>query len=140
MAKLPANIPDCSIFLLAKAYQRAHGLFKKKLKPHKITNMQHLVLEGLWYQQGISAADLGKLLILDKATLSGILDRMEESGWIRKETDPEDGRMVKLYTSEMADSLKNTLIQLRVETNEEMLSVFSSEEEILLKRFLRDLI
>jgi len=77
-----SKVPDCIIFFLAKAYQKAHGMFKPLLKPYCLTNLQHLVLEGLWYQEGMTATELGNLLILDKATLSGILDRMEDAGWI----------------------------------------------------------
>jgi len=139
MSKLPPNVPDCTIFLLAKAYQKAHGDFKKDLRPFKLTNIQHLVLEALWYQEGFTAADLGKFLVLDKATLSGVLDRLAEAGWIRKEADPDDGRVVRLYTAEKADEMKNELITLRRAANEKLLAGFNSEEQILLKRFLKDL-
>jgi len=139
MSKLPPNVPDCTIFLLAKAYQKAHGDFKKVLKPFKLTNIQHLVLEALWYQEGFTAAELGKFLVLDKATLSGVLDRLAEAGWIRKEADPDDGRVVRLYTAEKADVMKNELITLRRAANEKLLSVFKPEEQVLLKRFLKDL-
>jgi len=139
MSKLPPNVPDCTIFLLAKAYQKAHGDFKKDLKPFKLTNIQHLVLEALWYQEGFTAAELGKFLVLDKATLSGVLDRLAEAGWIRKEADPDDGRVVRLYTAEKADEMKNELITLRRAANEKLLSVFKPEEQVLLKRFLKDL-
>jgi len=139
MSKLPPNVPDCTIFLLAKAYQKAHGDLKKDLKPFKLTNIQHLVLEALWYQEGFTAAELGKFLVLDKATLSGVLDRLAEAGWIRKEADPDDGRVVRLYTAEKADEMKNELITLRRAANEKLLSVFKPEEQVLLKRFLKDL-
>ena len=139
MSTLPPNVPDCTIFLLAKAYQKAHGEFKKELKPFKLTNIQHLVLEALWFQEGYTAAELGKFLILDKATLSGVLDRLADAGWIRKEQDPEDGRVVRLYTAEKADEMKDELITLRTAANEKLLSVFNPEEQVLFKRFLRDL-
>jgi DNA-binding MarR family transcriptional regulator len=139
MSKLPPNVPDCTIFLLAKAYQKAHADFKKDLKPFKLTNIQHLVLEALWYQEGFTAAELGKFLVLDKATLSGVLDRLVDAGWIRKESDPKDGRVVRLYTAEKADKMKNELIILRKAANENLLSIFKPEEQVLLKRFLRDL-
>jgi DNA-binding MarR family transcriptional regulator len=139
MSKLPPNVPDCTIFLLAKAYQKAHGDFKKDLKPFKLTNIQHLVLEALWYREGLTAAELGKFLVLDKATLSGVLDRLTEAGWIRKESDPDDGRVVRLYTAEKADEMKAELVALRKAANENLLSVFNPEEQVLLKRFLRDL-
>jgi DNA-binding MarR family transcriptional regulator len=139
MAPVPNNIPDCTIFLLAKAYQKAHGQFKARLRPFDLTNLQHLVLEGLWYEEGVTAAELGKLLVLDKATLSGVLDRMVESGWIRKERDPEDGRVFRIYPSDKANQLKKQLIDLRVKANEAMLQSFTAEEKVLFKRLLRDL-
>ncbi len=140
MTKLSKDIPDCTIFLLAKAYQNAHGQFKAQLRPYKLTNLQHTVLEGLWIKEGVTAADLGKLLILDKATLSGVIDRLIESGWVRRENDPDDGRVYKLFTTKKASKVKNALIALRVEANEKLLESFSTEEQILFKRLLKELI
>ena len=139
MRELPENMPDCTIFLLAKAYQKAHGRFKKDLKPFKLTNIQHLVLEALWYREGFTAAEMGKFLVLDKATLSGVLDRLAEAGWIRKEPDPDDGRVVRLYPTEKAEKMKEELIALRKAANQKLLAAFKPEERVLLKRFLRDL-
>ncbi|NOY67996.1 MAG: MarR family transcriptional regulator [Deltaproteobacteria bacterium] len=133
-------LPDCTIFLLAKAYQKAHGLFQEQLKPYGLTNYQHLILEGLWYQEGQTAAELGKLLVLDKATLSGVLERLSNADWIVKRPDPEDRRITRLYPSEKANSLKDELIELRKQANENLLSGFTLEEQLLFKRFLWDLI
>lgn len=138
--KPPEDLPDCTIFLLGKAYQKAHGDFKKRLKPYALTNMQHLVLEGLWYKPGMTAAEISKTLILDKATLSGVLDRMADTGWIEKTPDPNDGRIQRVFPSDKAQKLKAELIEERKIANEELLSDFNLEEQILLKRFLRDLI
>ena len=138
---MPAHkpLPDCTIFLLAKAYQKAHGRFKDMLKPYGLTNLQHLVLEGLWYEAGQTAAELGKLLVMDKATLSGVLDRMTDAGWIEKRPDPDDRRVVRIFPSRRADREKEALIALRQQANEELLARFSLEEQVLLKRFLWDL-
>ncbi len=132
-------LPDCTIFLLAKAYQKAHGDFKEVLKPYGLTNLQHLVLEGLWYEEGQTAAELGKMLVLDKATLSGVLDRMHDSGWIVKRRDPEDRRVVRLFPAPKAEESKAALIALRREANDTLLADFSMEEQVLLKRMLKDL-
>ncbi len=139
MSPIPTNIPDCTIFMLAKAYQKSHGRFKALLKPFDLTNLQHLVLEGLWYQQGMTATELGKLLVLDKATLSGVLDRMLDSGWIKKARDPHDGRVFRLSTTPKAEAIKTELIDLRIKANEELLEGFTAEEKVVFKRLLRDL-
>jgi len=139
MDSLPKNIPDCVFFFLAKAHQKAHGLLKKKLVPYGLTNMQHLILEGLWYHEGATAAELGKLLILDKATLSGIIDRLDDAGWIEKRLDENDKRVFRLYTSDKANEIKDELIGVRKKGNDLLLADFSLEEKILFKRLLRSL-
>lgn len=140
MAKIPEDLPDCTVFLLGKAYQKAHGDFKKRLKPYGLTNMQHLVLEGLWYREGVTASELGKSLILDKATLSGVLDRMVDADWIEKKQDSEDLRVHRLFLSAKASEMKERLIEERKKANEDLLSDFTKEEQILLKRLLKDLL
>ena len=140
MKKKISDVPDCTVFLLGKAYQRAHGDFKKQLKPFNLTNMQHLVLEGLWYEEGKTAAELGKLLILDKATLSGVIERMVEGGWLVKKQDPEDKRVSRLFPSDKANKMKDELINARKQANDKLLAGFTREEQVLFKRLLRDLI
>ncbi len=140
MPELPPDLPDCTLFLLGKAYQKAHADFKKRLQPFGLTNLQHLVLEGLWYREGVTAAELGKLLILDKATLSGVLERMVGGEWIIKEQDDEDRRAFRIYPSDKANRMKDRLIEERRKANQELLDRFTSEEQLLLKRFLKDLI
>ena len=125
--------------MLAKAYQRSHGHIRRKLEPFGLTNIQHVVLEGLWHQEGQTAAELCKLLVLDKATLSGVLARMQESEWIERRSDAEDGRVMRIFTSARADAVKDDLIAARIRSDEELLGHFSLEERLLFKRFLLDL-
>lgn len=130
---------DCIIFLLAKAYQKAHGHFKKRLQSCGLTPVQHLVLEALWAEEGLSAGDIGKKLMLDSATLSGILERMAEKGWIVKSTDEVDKRFIRIYLADRAKDMKTLLIEEREQANEKILVALSLEEKVLLKRLLRDL-
>ena len=130
---------DCIIFLLAKAYQKAHGDFKRRLQSYSLTPIQHLILEVLWGEDGLSASDIGKKLVLDGATLSGVLDRLASGGWILKESDTEDKRVLRNFLTQKSKELKPKLSEARNQTNEELLKTFPIEEKVLLKRFLRDM-
>ena len=130
---------DCIIFLLAKAYQKAHGDFKRKLQSYGVTPIQHLILEVLWGEDGLSASDIGKKLVLDGATLSGVLDRLAAGGWILKKPDKDDKRILRNYLTSKSKDLKPSLSEARDQTNENLLKIFSLEEKVLLKRFLRDM-
>ena len=130
---------DCIIFLLAKAYQKAHGDFKRKLHSYGVTPIQHLILEVLLAEDGLSASDIGKKLVLDGATLSGVLDRLAAGSWILKKPDKEDKRVLRNYLTLKSKELKPRLSEARDQTNEALLKNFSLEEKLLLKRFLRDM-
>ena len=130
---------ECVIFLLAKAYQKAHGKFKKRLHSYGLTPIQHLILEALWREDGLSASDIGKKLVLDGATLSGVLDRMTVGGWVLKESDVEDKRVLRIFLSPKSKDLRPKLSEARDQTNEDLLKPFTLEEKVLLKRLLRDI-
>ena len=130
---------DCVIFLLAKAYQKAHGEFKRRLHSYGLTPIQHLILEALWEEDGLSAGDIGKKLIFDGATLSGVLDRLSTGGWVTKEPDIEDKRVLRIFLTSKSKELKPKLSEERDQTNNYLLDRFTLEEKVLLKRLLRDM-
>ena len=133
------SFDDCIIFLLAKAYQKAHGDLKRRLHSYGLTPIQHLILEVLWAKDGLSASEIGKKLVLDGATLSGVLDRLTAGGWILKEPDSEDKRILRNYLTDKSKEMKPRLSETRDHANEDLLKPFSVEEKVLLKRFLRDI-
>lgn len=129
---------DCIVFLLAKAYQKAHANLKKRLYGYGLTPIQGLILMALREEDGLSAGDIGKRLVLDNATLSGVLDRMAEKSWILKNPDPNDKRLVRVHMTPKARRLRKALAEEREKANEEILGALSLEEKVLLKRLLRD--
>ena len=75
--------------------------------------------------------------MLDPATLSGILDRMSDRGWIVKEIDQEDKRALRIYLTDEARDLEPKLMEERDKANEELLRNLTFEEKVLLKRLLK---
>jgi DNA-binding MarR family transcriptional regulator len=130
---------DCIVFLLAKAYQKALGSLKKYLSEYGLTPIQVLVIEALRDKEGVSAGELGKKLVLDSATLSGVLERLAEKGWIVKKTDDVDRRSLRIYLGEPAKRLNKQMSEQRRKANDEIMKKLSTEEKVLLKRLLKDL-
>lgn len=133
------NYQDVILFILSKANQKVYGTFKSRLLPYGLTPMQALVLHALYGEECISAGELGKRLLLDSATLSGVLDRMTENGWILKDVLKEDKRVLNIQLTDKARQLRNKFLKGTEELNRDILSVFSAEERLLLIRMLKDL-
>ncbi|PET64812.1 hypothetical protein CN514_12700, partial [Bacillus sp. AFS001701] len=74
----------CVHFLLGKALQKVNQISKSKLSPYGVTPVQFALLNILWKKDGQVGAKLGKVLQLDSATITGLLDRLETNGFIER--------------------------------------------------------
>lgn len=126
------------VFLIAKAHQRSQAVLKGYLQSFGLTPMQCLFMEALWEEDGLSVGEIGRRILLDTATLAGILERMVTAGWVRREADPQDGRVSRVYLTEKALDAVPGLEAAIEKANSELLSSFQLEEKLLFKRFLRD--
>lgn len=126
----------CVHFLLGKAVQRASQISKSKLEPYGVTPVQFALLNQLWKKDGQFSYELGKSLLLDSATITGIIDRLEQSGLIERRTDPNDRRNRLIYLTEKGKELEVPLIKQMDEMNQEVLSGLDDEEIQRFKQIL----
>lgn len=76
-----------------------HGLQAASKRMHKalgVTGAQRLAIRIIGWFPDISAARLAEVLQIDPSTLSGILKRLEERGFVDRELDSADRRRVVL--------------------------------------------
>ena len=72
-----------------------HGLqsLSKRMKTEMgVTGPQRFTLRMIGRKPGISAGALASLLRLDPSTLTGVLQRLERDGAIKRVSDPQDRR------------------------------------------------
>lgn len=87
------RIEDCISFLCGKAAQAVARVTRERLAPHGVTPAQYAVLQVLWERDGQSGAELGGRLVLDSATMTGVLDRLEKQGLVRRSATAGDRRV-----------------------------------------------
>ena len=71
----------------------------------------------MWEKQGLSSADLSSRLVIDSATMTGLVLRMEALGFLARRPDPEDRRVSRVYLTSRGRRLKRPLIKAVVELN-----------------------
>lgn len=69
-------------------------VYRKLLKKMGITYSQYLVLMVLWEQDEQTVSGIGERLLLDSATLTPLLKRMEQAGLVKRERAVGDERQV----------------------------------------------
>lgn len=83
------------------------NLYTPFLKPLGLTYTQYLVFLVLWEQDGISVGELCSKLYLDSGTITPLLKKMEEKGYIERRRSHEDERVVSVYLTEEGRDLRN---------------------------------
>lgn len=79
-------------FALSVAARSVVGVYRPLLEPMGLTHPQYLVMLALWEQSPRSVKDLGHALVLDSATLSPLLKRLEALGYLSRSRDARDER------------------------------------------------
>ena len=82
--------------------------YKPLLDPLELTYTQYLALMALWEQEPISVKALGDLLYLDSGTLSPVLKKLDNKGYVRKTRSSEDERSVFISLTEKGRELRRT--------------------------------
>jgi MarR family transcriptional regulator, organic hydroperoxide resistance regulator len=103
------RVEDCISFLLGKAQQRVTRRAKELLAEHDVTPVQYAALCVLWENDAQTAAELGARLVIDSATMTGVIDRLERSGLIRREAHASDRRIYHLHLTDRGRALRAPL-------------------------------
>ncbi len=110
-------------FLIAKIHQLAGRVCARKLKEHEIHEInpaQGRILFVLWEQDGIPIRELALRTQLEKSTLTSMLDRLEEGGYIRRVPSNEDRRTIHIYRTEKDRALQRQYARV----SDEMAALF----------------
>ena len=81
-------------FPLYAAARNVTSLYTPWLKPLGLTYTQYITLLVLWEKDGVSVSEIGNKLMLDNGTLSPMLKKMEQSGYIERNRSKDDDRVV----------------------------------------------
>ncbi len=93
-------------FPLYAASRKIIGAYTPFLKPLGITYTQYITFMALWEKDDVPVGDLCRRLHLDNGTLTPLLKKMEEQGFITRRRDSGDERRVRIYLTDEGRTLK----------------------------------
>ena len=112
---------------------------KERLAPYGLTPTQFFLLTALYEKDRILISSLAQKVALEKATLTGLLDRMERDGLTERRPDSEDRRAIIVHLTEKAEGLREELTELYHDNNGMFLSLLSQDEKEAFERVVNKL-
>ena len=126
-------------FLISKIKQIQGRVFGKLLAEHGIDQFngaQGRILYVLWNEGDMPISRLSQKTGLAKTTLTSMLDRLEASGFIKREPDSHDRRSVRIMLTETAKAMKSQYDEVSIRMTEMFYAGFSDDEIIAFEKNL----
>jgi len=99
-------------FALAAASRSVIGLYRPVLAPLGLTHPQYLVMLALWQSSPRTLTDVADALYLEPATLSPLLKRLEQAGYVSRSRNPEDERALSIELTPAGEALRSRALDV----------------------------
>lgn len=99
-------------YLLNKAARRWNTLFVDALKDRGVTDVRPsfgAVLVPLFREDGLRLGELAERGGLSKQTVTSLIKRLEDLGYVERRADPDDGRAVRISLTDRGHRMKQAV-------------------------------
>jgi DNA-binding MarR family transcriptional regulator len=123
-------IEDRFIFLISKVCQKLIINLQNAFSEGgvEVTPIQVMLLFFLQKNDGSSLTQISQGLMLENPTVTGLIDRLEKSGYVKRSDHPGDRRVYLIYLTEKGNKVANKALPIIKKLNEEIKKGYSKEE------------
>ena len=115
------SLDNCINYLLTGAQHSVFQYMKKNLAQFDITPIQYGVLGCIWEFDMHNPKDIAAHLGVENSTISGILERMENKGLIRRMIDSSDRRFIHIELTDISKKIEMPVRQVVTEVDKDVL-------------------
>ncbi|MBS7009618.1 MarR family winged helix-turn-helix transcriptional regulator [Anaerostipes sp.] len=133
------ELNQCINYLLTTAQHAVFQEMSSQLAKYDVTPVQYGVMYCLWVKKKNSPKEIAEELKLENSTISGVLERMEKKGLIKRKVSKEDRRFVEIVLTDKGNDLEEPILDTVDEVNRIVLKDMGQQEQEALKASLRHL-
>jgi len=123
-------VEDRFIFLISKVCQKIIMNLQKSFSESNIevTPIQVMLLFFLQKNNGSSLTQISQGLMLENPTVTGLIDRLEKLGYVKRSDHPDDRRVYLVHITEKGNKVANKALPIIKKLNEQIKEGYSKRE------------
>ncbi len=123
-------VEDRLIFLISKVYQKLFMNLQKGFSESGIeaTPIQVMLLFFLQKNDGSSLTEISQGLMLENPTVTGLTDRLEKLGYVKRSDHPNDRRVYLIHLTKKGDAVAKRALPIIKKLNEQIKEGYSGKE------------
>ena len=94
---MDGNTPPLFCLLLKNTWQKLSRYYNQRLSGYDLTVPKALLLLEISPESGKNPKSLAKSLDLENSSITGLLDRLEKQGLVKRRPDPKDRRGILIF-------------------------------------------
>lgn len=116
-------------FIIWRVGHHHHHLVYSRLESLGLYRGQPRLLSALYEQDGQTHGELANQLNVQPATITKMVQRMEQNGFIIRRADPRDQRISRVFLTPKGTDIHNQVNQTFLEIQEDEIEGFTEEEK-----------
>jgi DNA-binding MarR family transcriptional regulator len=108
----PLALEEQVCFALAVASRTVIASYRSVLEPLGLTHPQYLAMLALWQHGTLTVKSLGELLHLEPATVSPLVKRLEQAGFVTRTRSSADERSIDVALTAAGRDLRRAALDV----------------------------
>jgi len=126
--------------LIRRAHQISGAMFDRHLGEFDLTAVQYMAMVAIGSNPAVDATRLSDMIVFDRATIGGVIDRLESKGLVARTPSVTDRRSKGLSLSEKGYELLDKVESRVVKVQEDILKPLPATERRQLVALLKKLV
>ena len=133
------TILDMAGHLIRRLHQQSTYLFAQRTQAagFDLTPVQYAALEAIYEQPGTDQARVAELIGYDRATIGGVINRLETKGWVRRMVSEHDRRARELSLTAKGEKIRQALQPIVEDLQKDILRPLKAADQKLFIQLAR---
>jgi len=127
---------DMAGHLIRRLHQQSSQVFVQRVQAagYDLTPVQFAALDAIHAHPATDQARIAEVIAYDRATIGGVIDRLEQKGWVRRVISERDRRAREVSLTTQGERVRTALLPIVRDLQDEILEPLSAADRA---RFLK---
>lgn len=121
---------DMAGHLIRRLHQQATYIFAQRTQAagFDLTPVQYAAMDAIYIHPHSDQARIAEMIAYDRATIGGVIDRMEQKGWVRRVVSQRDRRARELSLTPEGERVRAALLPVVQDLQNDILGSLSETD------------
>jgi DNA-binding MarR family transcriptional regulator len=125
--------------LIRRLHQQSTQIFVQRTQEagFDLTPVQFAALDAIHAVPGSDQARVAEAIAYDRATIGGVIERLEQKGWVRRVVSERDRRARELSLTDQGEQVRRAVLPVVRAVQDETLAALDRDERAAFLRLAR---